>query len=264
MRRTLFLIAVLTTASASAHDFWIEPTTFHPEAGAIVPINLRVGEHFAGDPVPRVDARIERFVQIDRSGERTVIGRDGGDPAGVVRIESGSDTMIVYRSAGSFIELDRGKYEQFIREEGIDWVDREREKRGESNAPWRESFSRCAKALIAGSASSSVFQKRVGLRLELVPETNPYALAAGATLPVRLEFEGRPLQGALVAAINEDDPSNEIRQRTDRRGRAMLPLTRGGRWLIKSVHAVRAPVEDEADWETLWASLTFEIAPRGR
>jgi len=48
-------IAVLLTALAplSAHDMWIEPATFAPQAGQIVAVRLRVGQDLMGDPLPR-------------------------------------------------------------------------------------------------------------------------------------------------------------------------------------------------------------------
>ena len=51
MKRLMLIIFV--AATARAHDFWIEPSTFHPQVGDAVTASLRVGENFAGDVVPR-------------------------------------------------------------------------------------------------------------------------------------------------------------------------------------------------------------------
>ena len=37
-----------------------------------------------------------------------------------------------------------------------------------------------------------------------------------------------------------------------------LALPKAGVWLVKSVQMVAAPTGVNADWESLWASLTFE------
>src|SRR5206468_2944067 len=74
---------------ASAHDFWIEPSTFHPAIGDRVTAALRVGQKLAGDPLPNIPPLIDRFVLRGSSGERAVVGRAGADPAGIAFIAEG-------------------------------------------------------------------------------------------------------------------------------------------------------------------------------
>jgi len=260
VRRGLSLVVAsfLWAVSAAAHDFWIEPESFRLDAGSIVRIHLRVGERFEGDPVARSSDLIERFAFVTANGETNVVGRDGLDPAGIARIEKSG--VIVYRSRGTPLELTREKFDQFVALEGLQWLPVERARRGEANAPWRESFSRCAKALLlTKSDAAPAFTKAVGLRLELIPQANPYALAPGKSLPVRLEFEGKPLVGALIVAINVNDPTRRVERRSDRQGRVEIPLDRSGAWLIKAVHVVRAPAGANVEWESLWASLIFDL-----
>jgi len=94
-----------------------------------------------------------------------------------------------------------------------------------------------------------------GYRFEIIPETNP---CAPTPLRVRLLFEGKPLAGALVTAMHRDDASARIRIRSDKSGRVTLDLPKNGVWMIKSVQLVPAPAGADADWESMWASLTFE------
>jgi hypothetical protein len=47
---------------------------------------------------------------------------------------------------------------------------------------------------------------------------------------------------------------------SDRDGRAAFKIEEPGAWLVKAVHMVPAPAGSNADWESFWASLTFEIA----
>ena len=42
-------------------------------------------------------------------------------------------------------------------------------------------------------------------------------------------------------------------------GRVRFRLQPGGMWLVKTVHMVRAPGGSNAEWESIWASLTFEV-----
>ena len=77
--------------------------------------------------------------------------------------------------------------------------------------------------------------------------------ANGATL----YFENKPLAGALVTAIARDDGAR-ISARTDAKGRVKLALPHNGVWLVKSTYLVTAAPDSGVDWESLWASVTFE------
>jgi uncharacterized GH25 family protein len=248
-------------ASLLAHDFWIEPSTFRPAVGASVGIALRVGEGFRGDPVPRTPERIVRFVLVSQSRETPIEGVPAHDPAGVARISEPGLQIVGYRSNTSKVELEAEKFEQYLKEEGLESIVAERARRGESQKPSREIYSRCAKALISsgGGAGRSGHDRALGFTLELVPEKNPYALRPGSSIPFRLEHRGRPLAGALVVALNRDAPEKRLSARTDARGGVSFVLARPGAWLVKAVHMVPAPPDSGADWESLWASLTFEV-----
>ena len=74
-------------------------------------------------------------------------------------------------------------------------------------------------------------------------------------------YEGQPLAGALILAMNRADPSTKVRARSGVDGRVSLGLSRDGAWLIKAVHMIPAAAGSGAHWESLWASLTFELAP---
>jgi hypothetical protein len=45
--------------------------------------------------------------------------------------------------------------------------------------------------------------------------------------------------------------------KTDATGRISIPVT-SGRWRLHTIHMERVSLAD-ADWESLWATLTFEI-----
>jgi uncharacterized GH25 family protein len=242
-----------------AHDFWMEPSAFAPPAGSVVSVRLLVGEQFTGEPVARMSNRIEQFIVAGPDGSRPVIGRDGGEPAGLFRTDRPGTYVVGYRSRPSGIQLDGPAFEKYLREEGLEAVSASRAARGQTAEPGREHFSRSAKALVyAAPDASGDYDRRLGLTLEFVPERDP-RLLAGQPLPVQLLYEGRPLPDALVVAMSRP-AGPPIRVRTDRQGRVRLPVTEGV-WLLKAVHMVPATGEG-ADWESIWASLTFAVPPR--
>jgi uncharacterized GH25 family protein len=205
--------------------------------------------------------KIVKFVLVSPLGaEKAVEGISGRDPAGVARVNEAGFLVVGYRSSPSRIDLPSEKFEQYLKEEGLEKVSAVRAKRGDSEKPGNEIYSRCAKALLdAGAAGTAGFDLVLGLRLELVAEKSPKKVAAPASMPVRLLYEGKPLAGALVFALNRDEPEKRLSARTDGAGRVRFDLPRSGVWLVKAVHMIPAPVESGADWESLWASLTFEV-----
>ena len=256
---TLVLL-LLTTPGLRAHDFWIEPSSFTPAPGQRIAVRLRVGQGFRGDPVPRDPKQLERFVAIGSGGETAVPGVPFGEPAGYAAFGAPGTYLIAYDGARETLEQEGPKFERYLAEEGLERIHDLRAKQAQTAAPGREVFSRCAKALMTvGAGDGKGYDRVLGLPLELVPEANPAGLRPGADLPVRLLYQGKPLAGALVAAIPRDGPEAKVAARSDAQGRVRLRLPRGGDWLVKAVHMVPAPKETGADWESFWASLTFRM-----
>jgi uncharacterized GH25 family protein len=251
------------TVPAVAHDFWIEPTSHVAEAGRFIGIRARVGDGFLGDPVPRDSSLLEQLVVEDSSGRRPVIGPEGGDPVGLLRVMAAGLHVIGYFGKPSRVELPAEKFNTYLQEEGLERVAAVRSARNQTNAGARELFTRCAKTLVlVGAPTPDQRDRALGCALELVAEQNPYALEPGQALAVRLTYDGRPIEGALVVAKNRQRASEKISARSDRDGRVRLVLPAGGRWLIKAVHMVPAPATENADWASYWASLTFELPVR--
>ena len=258
MKNLIIVAAVaLGGATVAAHDLWIEPTAFLPQLGSVVGLRLRVGQDLMGDPVPRDPELIKEFVVADGAGRHQVVGRDGADPAGLLRIAAPGLHIVGYQSEPSRITLTAAKFNQYLTEEGLERIAAERARRNQTNAEAQDSFTRCAKSLLlSGAASATEGDRPLGFTLELVAERNPYLMNAGDELPVRLTYEQRPLEGALVVALNRRNPSAKIAARTDKDGRVRLRLPNGGMWLIKVVHIVPA---QNNEWASYWASLTFEL-----
>jgi uncharacterized GH25 family protein len=251
-RPFLLLIAI----PLFAHDFWIEPASYSPNAGELLSVRLRVGQDFLGDPVPRDPSLVKQFVFEDGSGRKPLVGRDGSDPAGYLRVDKPGLVVIGYASNPSTVAMPAEKFNQYLKEEGLDGITALRLRSKRSGEPAHELFSRCAKSLIlTGAAGRSQTDRSLGFTLELVAERNPYALHPGDEFPVRLIYQGKPLAGALVVAMNRADPSQKLSSRADADGRTRFKLPRNGQWLIKAVHMVPS----NPDWASYWASLTFEL-----
>lgn len=249
---------VLSRSLLFAHDMWIEPTTFSPESGQLVGVRLRVGQDLLGDPLPRDASLLNQFIFEDTAGRKPIVGQDGGDPAGFLRVAAPGLLVLGYQSNPSTVELTADKFNQYLKEEGLDAVAALRARRNETGASAHDLFSRCAKSLVlTGSPSEAQSDRPLGFTLELVAERNPYALRADEDLPVRLTYLDHPLADALVVAMNRRNPAEKLTARTDNEGRVRFKLHPGGMWLIKAVHMVPAASGSHATWASFWASLTF-------
>ena len=264
MKRLLIAAAWCLATAAQAHEYWLMPSRFSAPAGERIGIGHRVGSGWPGEPLPRNPQRVVRFGLVDGRGERPIEGQAGDEPAGTVLLRTPGWSVAVYRSTASPVVLEAAQFESYLREEGLEHVVELRAARGQSLAPGRERFSRNAKALVAVGAApagaAAAVDRPLGLALELVAEADPHRLAGGGRFAVRLLLEGRPLAGVLVKAIAQDLAQPRIEKRSDAQGRVVFDLPAGGVWLVNAVHMSAAPAGGDYDWDSLWSSLTFELA----
>jgi hypothetical protein len=257
------VLAVASVAELGAHDFWIEPSAFRPKVGALVGLRLLVGQNMLGDPVAREPETIREFVSSLGTGRKPVPGRDGGDPAGILRVDAAGLLVVGYQSLPRPVELTPEKFDQYLGEEGLDEIRALGPRAAKRDAPTRELFARCAKTLLLGGGAAARNggdgDRVLGLTFEIVAERNPYTTAPGQDLPFVLTYEGKRRAGALVVAISQKKPSKKLSARTDRDGRVTFRLPIGGAWLVKAVHMIPAPPDAHADWQSFWASSTFEL-----
>ena len=128
---------VATAAALDAHDMWMEPTTFAPDPGKIIGVRLRVGQDMLGDPLPRDSDLIDRFIVIDTSGTRPVVGRERADPAGLLQVPAPGLAIIGYSSRPSQVVLAAETFNQYLTEEGLESVAALRAQRNQTNRPAR-------------------------------------------------------------------------------------------------------------------------------
>ncbi len=265
--RSLMALCLLGVSAAQAHEFWLMPQSFSVPSNQEFQLQLRVGAGWPGESLGRNPAYVERFGFVDAEGERRIAGQPGGDPAGTVMAKRPGAAWAVFRSKHSEITLEATKFESYLRDEGLENIINARRLNGTSDAPAHEMYSRCAKSLLhvgsSGKTPAALLKRNTGLTLELIPQTDPLQLRGGGSFTVQLLYLNKPLQGVLVKALPQtaadEVKTPQITGRTDAQGRVTLPLSRGGVWLINAVHMVKAPAQLNADWESVWSSLTFAL-----
>ncbi|MBI4546711.1 MAG: DUF4198 domain-containing protein [Ignavibacteriae bacterium] len=264
----LFFIYV---PAASAHDFFLFPSSFHCRRGDSVIVRIHVDDVFPGKSTKWNSSRVLRFEawwnhqKIDTLKYSLL-----SDSSGVnVKFEKAGLHMFALDWSARLIELKPDEYREYLTSEGLDHILNLRKERNEENKPGRERYSRYVKTLLdCQSSRQENASKEVGQTIELIPLENPYHKTVGDTFHVKLMFKGKPLAHALVSGTYTgftDKPDTYHQSaRTDSNGVVGVHLTSVGPWLIRTVHMLPLNNSKEADWESWWASLTFEVKQQER
>lgn len=255
------LILALCSITASAHEFWVQPSQLSVQSNSLLRLSLMHGERFEGHPVPRDNAMISRFEFIDASKNAAdVMGMDRACESFLRPLTSG---VVVYESEWYKSTLDADRFNAYLEEEGLTEIIDRREQLGEENMTGREVYKRCAKALIAvaGEHTEHVDQW-IGLPLEIKVDsisTDPDSTAA-PTITASIRLHGKPIAGLEIVAVTKQDPTNLIILATDEDGRIHFQAHGAGNtWMLTALAIERAEEIENADWASYWASNVFAV-----
>lgn len=263
--RPILAASVLAAAqAATAHEFWIDVQPAAPAAGASADATLHVGEYFTGDLVGVTTSHAAAVRLYSRAGVADL----GKSVPATSMLRSlplsfprPGTYVLAYESHPSEVVLPAEKFHDYLRQEGLDAVVRQREAAGTAGTPGRERFRRSAKALVAvGGQPDASFAVATAQRLEITPVTDPLSAAPGDVLRFTLKFDGRPLAGVLLKAWHGRGVRLPAAQSvSDAQGRVALQLPKAGPWLLNAVHMIPASGSARVDWDSFWGSLTFEM-----
>lgn len=78
-------------------------------------------------------------------------------------------------------------------------------------------------------------------------------------MPLVVLFEGKPLPNVTVVGGRAGAPAHRVRAVTDSNGEVKLDFKAAGRWYLRALHLIRLQDDSEADWESFWTTMTFEV-----
>jgi hypothetical protein len=259
------LLAV-TAGALLAHDLFLRPPRF------FVPENSDVQIHVLNGTFSKSEAAVTR----DR-----LRALDVSSPTGVTPLDTsawvpaGDTTVLTVRtgSAGTYVvgaslkprelRLEAKAFNNYLATDGVPDVLEARRQSGELDRPVRERYHKHVKAVLqVGTERSAGFDRVLGYPAELVPLDNPYALRPGASLRVRALVDGRPVANQYIVTGGRRAGGARIAQRgvrTDSDGVARVPLRSAGVWYVKFIHMARASGDTTIDYESKWATLTFQV-----
>ena len=267
----LGLFVCSRAAQVGAHDFWLQPSEYWITPDALTPMTLQVGHGPFRQRSPITARRITRFQAIAPMGavidmhEQLTLGQAAED--GKFRFTApGAYILVLQTDDRAQTHLPSIRFNDYLNVEGLTPALQQRARLNQMDRDGSERYSRCAKSIIqigpADAAPQGQVTKAVGLPLEIVPEANPYGVKRLAHLPIRVLYENRPLIGALVKLTNLDDDATPFEVHlTDQEGRASFTMPTSGAWLLNVIWTKALPPSDEADFETVFSSLSFGFPP---
>jgi Domain of unknown function (DUF4198) len=262
MRATV-LWTLAAMGSAWAHDLYLMPEHFHVANGETVGVAVHDGDAF---PDSEVSAALERLRDASLRGALGAadvrnLHVDGKRVIGTVAVPGEGDLLLTVRTIPNFIALEADQFTAYLKEEGLTQVIEARARSGDAAKAGRERYSKFAKAILLAGAPDEQYGHAVGFAIEIIPEKNPYQLKAGDALPVQVLFRGAAAADLQVEAAWAGGGVSKVQVigRTDAQGRITVPLAAAGKWRLHSLKMERCTDASTADWESYWASLTFEI-----
>lgn len=254
-------LSLLSVTAVQAHEFWMIPHNAQSQIDDQVVFELRIGSGLPGKQSVRLPGLVSAFTARDAQGHYEVSGRDNSRVIGHLRPRTRGATVVALRTHQAKITLPSTEFEGYLQEEGLTNVMRQRQAEGDSGLPATELYSRCAKSIILVDGNSAGFDKPAGLPLEVVPLSEPLGYQPGQPYRLQLLRDGKPLPGAQIKAQLQGKKRYLLKAVSNAQGEVAISLPEAGVWLFSAVDMVPADTPD-ADWQSLWASVTLDIGER--
>ena len=277
---TLAVLTVVIVTAARAHTMFLKLDSFFLEPNSTAKVALINGDF---DLSENAIAR-DRMLDVSVVGPGGVVhppasawrdsavfhwSPDSVDTAMLTFETGGAGTYLIgVSTAARVITLSAEDFNEYLVHDGITDLIDERARAGRTNDEATERYSKHVKALVqVGDARSGQWAHELGYPVEFMPLSNPYELSRGDELQVRFLRAGQPVANQLVYANYEDhhghDAAGEhvesVTTRTNADGVATIPLRGTGRWYVRTIHMVETTSEADVDYESNWATLTFQV-----
>jgi uncharacterized GH25 family protein len=263
-KNVVFCLCAASVTSLLAHDLYIMPGSFRVVPGQSLTIELHNGDAFPESEGPPAAARLTNTRLLGKGKDIELKDFREENKALVTRLPIGKDSAGTLILTATLIpnsrEYDAKKFRAYLEDEGLVMVAKYLEAHGDQKEPIKELYSKYAKSLVVSGKPSSVSTRALGLKMEIVPTVDPATLKPGMPLPVRVLYEGKPAGGLTIETTwtTGESAKPAVVGQTDKEGRISIPL-RNGKCRITTGYSQRYRDQTVANWETFFATLTFEV-----
>jgi hypothetical protein len=132
-----------------------------------------------------------------------------------------------------------------------------------TNPRWREEYRKEAKSFVFVGASDAdtSWKTPAGTSFEIVPLSNPAKLVVGQAATFKVLRNGKPLSNFPVGSVTEARSKPQL-DRTDPNGVVRIIPPAAGRWMLRGTDLRRPAAKKNADWESVFTTLTLNVSAR--
>jgi len=243
----LFLTGPLCPV-ASAHYPWLLVDKPNPAPGSRVILTAGWGHHFPQDSLLKTRELAKLTILAPDGQEVAATPRSATSFASAPLVRPGVYLVAASRKPGFYTKTTEGG--------------RRQSKQGLKNVVVCYHSRMTMKTILMVGEGEGRVDQRFGHPLEIIPQAEPAAVGVGGKLMVQVLLNNQPYQGeiqATWAGFSPDKNRFAFATATDREGRAMIPLSHPGLWLVKVDHRQPYPDPEECDQEVAVATLTFLV-----
>lgn len=267
MIRVLLSLVFATTfyTPAFAHDFWIAPQSYQLEKPGAVPTAIMVGHPKDRSLWP---INPHRVISLKSHGANGVTDHQDRIstllPNGrlLLSLDTPGTHMLMIETTSASSILPAKSFNSYLDEEGLTPIITDRARKETQNEEGREIYSRRGKALIQvgplDEKSARYVTRPLGMTLEIVPQTHPYALDAGAQMSATVYYRGKAAPGVSVGLISLDTDAGLVKTlKTNAKGHVTFKRPKSGQWMLHAVWSDALEDTSEADYDTIFSSLSL-------
>ena len=225
------LMVFMFLSSVSGHDIWVER-----QEGKLVVLYGHADKN-KFDPIE--PAKIKEVKGFDNNGRDVTVKILQDKNSLSVSPTKGVAAIALFFDGGFLVKTTDG-YKHISKREAKEYIESMQSmKFGKSLFSWNRRFA-----------------EPFGMRFELVPLKNPFDVKKGEALPIKVLFEGKPLEGATVRIQGYDGRRSELL--SNKEGMANIVIEKGMQ-IITARHKVPLKDNPDADTLSLGTAMTFEV-----
>lgn len=255
------VISFLLAWPILAHEFWLQPERFIYKRGETINLRFWVGENFEGENWKGSRANAQRLTVYFRGVPDDITDKlsetDEGDSLQLSQFDEGT-TLVAFHSTNKFIQLDSAKFNEYLKEDGLEEAMQYRNEHQETDSSGKEYYQRSVKTIIQVGKAKDNISYATGLPLDIIPLTNPYSLSNDQPVTVQVLFQKQPLANQLIKVWNRYQKTTiKNEYRTNEKGEFSFPVNTRGKWMVSTVEMVPLEHDPLANWQSYWGSCTW-------